>query len=61
LPVATGPAALKSGSGLGLMLVRELVRTELHGVFSSAPNITGGLTATVEFPLKQKETELISL
>jgi two-component sensor histidine kinase len=38
--------------GLGLQLVSDLVRRELRGSFKLSPNVGGGATAALEFPLQ---------
>jgi two-component sensor histidine kinase len=51
IALAVGPPR----TGIGLHLVRGLVRRELHGTFTMTPLPGGGTCATVEFPLAEDE------
>lgn len=57
LSVAGSTALAETEGGMGLMLVRELVRRELGGAFSLTPAPGGGTIATVRFPISGQKPE----
>jgi signal transduction histidine kinase len=48
---------VRTGTGIGLSLVRGLVSRELRGAFTLAKSQSGGTVASLQFPLLPDELQ----